>query len=59
MEIGGSSWLCPVRSVTKTDSRNMYQVRGANRYVRSLNQVEFTKYHKFGSDARMLESDIR
>lgn len=37
----------------------MYQVRGANLYVRSLNQVEFTKYRKFGSDARMLETDIR
>jgi hypothetical protein len=59
VEIGGSSWLCPVRSVSKMDSRNQYHVRGANLYVRSLNQVEFTKYRKFGSDSRILESDIR
>ncbi len=54
VEIGGSPWLCPVRSVTKMDSRNLYQVRGANLYVRSLNQVEFTKYHKFGSESKMV-----
>jgi len=54
VEIGGSSWLCPVRSVTKMDSTNQYHVRGANLYVRSLNQVEFIRYHKFGSDARMV-----
>jgi len=58
VEIGGSSWLCPVRSVTKMDSRNLYQVRGANRYVRSLNQVEFTKYHKFGSESKMLAVEV-
>ncbi len=49
VEIGGESWLCPVRSLTITGSEK----------VVSLNRVEFTNYHKFGSDTRLLGTDIR
>jgi hypothetical protein len=49
VEIGGGSWLCPVRSVT---------ISGSGKFV-SLNRVEFTNYHKFGSEARIVGTDIR
>ena len=59
VDIGGRPWLCPARSVTiseemrpKTDI-GFFMIR-----VRSVNQVEFTDYHKFGSESRMIVAGV-
>ena len=57
VNIGGRSWLSPVRSVTISDSVNMYKARGTDAYVHSLNQMEFTAHHKFESESRLVAEE--
>jgi hypothetical protein len=51
------SWLCPLRSVTVSDSVNMFRAQATDAYVHSLNQMEFTGYHKFESESRLVAEE--
>ena len=55
VEIGGRSYLCPVRSIAMTALHNS-QMEGINGVgiERHLNEVQYLDYHKFGSTARMI-----
>ena len=57
VDIGGRSWHCPLRSVTISDSVNMYKAPATDAYVHSLNQMEFTAYHKFEAESRLVAVD--
>jgi hypothetical protein len=55
VEIGGRSYLCPVRSIAMTALHNskMERINGVG-IERHLNEVEYLDYHKFGSTSRMI-----
>jgi hypothetical protein len=55
VEIGGRSYLCPVRSVAMTALHNskMERINGVG-IERHLNEVQYLDYHKFGSTSRMI-----
>ena len=57
VEIGGRSYVCPVRSVAMTavHNRKMERVDGVG-IERHLNLVEYRDYHKFGSTSRIITS---
>ena len=46
-------WLCPVRSVTISSNLSPGQETNIGFYVNSLNQVEFTGYHKFEAESTL------
>jgi VWFA-related protein len=56
VQIGEGRFFCPTRSVSITFSRTEYKSHGTlestNRL--QLNDVEFTGYHRFGSEASMI-----
>jgi VWFA-related protein len=56
VQIGAGKYICPTRSVSITYSRAEYESHGAiestNRL--QLNDVEFTGYHRFGSEVKLL-----
>jgi hypothetical protein len=55
VEIGGRSFVCPVRSVAMTEIHNhkMERVDGVG-IERHLNVIQYRDYHKFGSSSRMI-----
>jgi hypothetical protein len=55
VEIGGRSYLCPVRSNAMTALHNskMERINGVG-IERHLNEVQYLDYHKFGSTSRMI-----
>jgi hypothetical protein len=69
VEVGGKSWVCPVRSVTisqivranaTTGAMGATTTEGAtgvDPWLHELNEVEFTEYHKFESESRLLPAD--
>jgi hypothetical protein len=56
VQIGAGKFLCPTRSVSITYSRTEFESHGTlestNRL--QLNDVEFTGYHRFGSEATLI-----
>lgn len=62
VEIGGKSYTCPIRSVSSTlaqglqlDPRYAFALARQLQPLRNMvNEVAFTQYHMFRSDARML-----
>jgi VWFA-related protein len=56
VQIGAGKFFCPTRSVSITYSRTEYESQGTlestNRL--QLNDVEFTGYHRFGSEATLI-----
>jgi VWFA-related protein len=56
VQIGAGKFFCPKRSVSITYSRTEYELHGTiestNRL--QLNDVEFTGYHRFGSEATLI-----
>jgi VWFA-related protein len=56
VQIGAGKFFCPTRSVSITYSRTEYKSQGTlestNRL--QLNDVEFTGYHRFGSEATLI-----
>jgi hypothetical protein len=52
MEIGGKSYICPVRSVSLLIEHN--PARYNEFPQRFLNDVVYRKYHRFGSESRIL-----
>jgi hypothetical protein len=53
--IGGKRYVCPVRSVAISEVYNadIEKIDGTG-LERRVNEVEFTRYHKFGSSTRIL-----
>ena len=56
VQIGAGKFFCPTRSVSLTYSRTEYESHGTigstNRL--QINDVEFTGYHRFGSEATLI-----
>jgi len=56
VNIGDSTYVCPTRSVSISVSRTEFEAHGAvestNRLL--LNDVEFTDYHRFGSESTLI-----
>lgn len=55
VEIGGQTYVCPVRSIAMTAAHNarMERIDGVG-IERHLNEVQFVDYHKFGSTSRIV-----
>ncbi len=56
VKIGSKEYLCPTRSVSVSVSRAEFQLSGALQSADRmlLNDVEFTNYHRFGSEATLI-----
>ena len=56
MKIGDDLRFCPVRSVSVSESRRKYESHGTivSEDRRFLNEVEFTGYHRFGSESTLI-----
>lgn len=58
VEIGGSPFICPVRSLAVSGDRNRPGKSIGNATpVTRVNEVQFTDYHRFGSTSRIVSSD--
>jgi hypothetical protein len=57
VEIGGKSYICPVRSISLVVERAAVSGRGIEMPQRLLNDVVYRQYHRFGSEVRMLPPD--
>jgi hypothetical protein len=68
VEIGGASYICPVKSVSLTVARTVnttpnYQNRfgpastKAGPLLTKVNDVQFTEYHRFRAETRILTGD--
>jgi len=62
VDIGGKSWMCPVRSISISDNLTPEQPiargpGGIGLHVYELNEVEYTDYHKFGSESRLMADE--
>lgn len=55
IEIGGRSYVCPIRSLADITLHNykMERIDGIG-IERHLNEIQYLDYHKFGSSSRML-----
>ena len=54
VDIGGRSYMCPVKSVSVSDSV-MYSAIGPFTYpLHSINEARFTQYRKFAADATLM-----
>ena len=53
VRIGGGSYLCPLRSATYSETTFDVPLAGP-RQVRYLNDVRFTRYHRFGTESTFL-----
>ena len=56
VEIGGKTYICPVRGVAVGVLYDQLEKRDGFGLERFVNVVHFTGYHKFGSTARILAS---
>jgi VWFA-related protein len=54
--IGGESYLCPIRSVTFTESTVRNTAAGSQQ-VRFLNEIRFLRYRKFGTASKLLTGE--
>jgi VWFA-related protein len=59
VNIGDKSWLCPVRSVTIAEIVKGDHPTDLGLRVRTLNDVEFTEYHKFESASALVAADTQ
>ncbi|MGO9095002.1 MAG: VWA domain-containing protein [Bryobacteraceae bacterium] len=68
VDIGGESSICPVRSIVisdnlQPDEPSMHRIDhvgpgGTGLHVLRLNEVEYTDYHKFAAESRLLAGDV-
>lgn len=57
VDIGGSTFLCPVHSVAiSVDQNRAGTAIGGETQVTRINETSFTDYHRFGSTARIVAS---
>jgi hypothetical protein len=61
VEIGGTKYICPVRSISVMRNRSVINASEWDEsfmtygpYATMLNDTEFSNYHLFGSTARIL-----
>ena len=57
VELGGKSYICPVRSISLMIERAAVSSRGIAMPQRLLNDVVYRQYHRFGSEVRLLLPD--
>jgi hypothetical protein len=65
VDIGGTKYICPVRSISMMRARSVMQDADWDEsfltygpYATMLNEIEFTNYHLFRSNARILPDFI-
>jgi hypothetical protein len=59
VDIGGKSYICPVKSLTLSDSL-VYTADGSHAFpVRSINEARFTDYRKFETEATFMTGQVR
>jgi len=56
VEIGGKSYICPIRSVAVSAALVGSETSSRKRMVMRVNDVTFIDYHRFGSTVRILPS---
>ncbi len=56
VRIGSESYLCPIRSVTISDSDVLTRGMGA-RSVQHLNDIRFSRYRKFEAESRLVTGE--
>ena len=57
VEIGGKTYICPVRSVAISVTRAYIGDQASVRTVLRINRAEFTNYHRFGSTIKVVASE--
>jgi hypothetical protein len=57
VEIGGKKFICPVRSVAISLTREYRKDQPGIRTVLHINRTEFTSYHRFGSSIQVVASE--
>jgi hypothetical protein len=57
VEIGGATYICPVRSIALSRARIKLGGDLGDRQVLRINEVKFTEYHRFSSTSRILASE--
>jgi hypothetical protein len=59
VEIGGATYICPLRSVALSDAVVTMQTTPTDEPTRWLNETLFTDYHRFGSSVQILPGTER
>ena len=54
VEIGGKSYLCPIRSIAISLAQTHGGGDMSDRSILRINEASFTEYHRFGSTTRIL-----
>jgi hypothetical protein len=57
VEIGGKKFICPIKSVALSLTREYLKDQPGIRTVLHVNRTEFTNYHRFGSSVQVLASE--
>jgi hypothetical protein len=57
VEIGGKKFVCPLRSVAISLTREYRKDQPGIRTVLHINRTEFTSYHRFGSSIQVVASE--
>ena len=57
VEIGGKKFICPVRSVAISLTRDYLKDQAGIRTILHINRTEFTTYHRFGSSIQIVASE--
>ena len=59
VDIGGKSYICPVKSITLSDSL-VYTADGSHGFpVHSINEAKFMRYRKFETEATFMTGQVR
>jgi VWFA-related protein len=58
IKIGGKSWLCPVGSVAISDAVRADHMTDIGLRIHTVNESQFTEYHKFESASTLVTSDL-
>ncbi len=56
VEIGGATYVCPVRSIAISNAKMRLGGDMGDRTVLRINEVTFTGYHRFGSTSRIISN---
>jgi hypothetical protein len=56
VEIGGRTYICPLRSIALSKARTRPGGDMSERTVLRINEVTFTDYHRFGATSRIVEN---
>jgi hypothetical protein len=57
VEIGGKKFICPVRSVAISLTREYRKDQPGIRTILHINRTEFTSYHRFGSSVQIVATE--